>query len=55
LQARGHKLPGIALSGYGQDSDIAQSRAAGFVAHIIKPIDMDRLASILAEVSSRSP
>ena len=34
---RGHKFPGIALSGYGQEEDIQRSREAGFAAHLTKP------------------
>ncbi len=35
--------PGIALSGYGMESDIDKSRAAGFSDHLIKPVTVDRL------------
>jgi len=38
----------IALSGYGQDADIQQSLAAGFDAHMVKPVDPRRLAQLLA-------
>jgi CheY-like chemotaxis protein len=38
LQDRGHKLPSIALSGYGTEQDIARSRAAGFQVHLTKPV-----------------
>jgi len=31
-------LPGIALSGYGSDDDLRQSRDAGFAAHLVKPV-----------------
>lgn len=43
LRNRGITLPGIALSGYGQEGDIEKSREAGFLAHLVKPVDMDRL------------
>ena len=33
-------LRGIALSGYGMEEDIARSSAAGFVAHLVKPISI---------------
>ena len=51
LRARGLKLPGIALTGYGQESDIALSRAAGFAVHITKPINPKQLASAIAAVA----
>ena len=33
----------IALTGYGQDRDRDRSKAAGFAAHLVKPVDLDRL------------
>jgi signal transduction histidine kinase len=43
-------LPGIALTGYGMDEDVARSRAAGFHAHLTKPInvrDLERALGLL--------
>jgi len=37
----------IALSGYGQPQDIAASHAAGFAAHLVKPVDIANLLSVL--------
>jgi CheY-like chemotaxis protein len=51
LRSRGHALPAIAVSGYGRDEDLAHSRAAGFSAHLIKPIDPDRLLTAISVVS----
>jgi CheY-like chemotaxis protein len=34
---------GIALSGFGTDEDVAASAAAGFAAHLTKPVDWERL------------
>lgn len=42
-------LRGIALSGYGTHADVAASRAAGFVAHLIKPIDWKILAAVIGD------
>jgi CheY-like chemotaxis protein len=36
-------LKGIALTGFGQDDDLARSREAGFADHVIKPVDIGRL------------
>ena len=36
-------LTGIALSGFGTDEDVAASPAAGFAAHLTKPVDWERL------------
>lgn len=42
-----YRLRGIALSGYGMAADIARSLAAGFSAHLIKPIDFTQLRRAL--------
>jgi PAS domain S-box-containing protein len=42
-----------AMTGYGQPEDDARSRAAGFVEHLVKPVDIDRLEKLLARVPSR--
>ena len=49
LSAR-HALPGIALSGYGMDSDLEESTAAGFARHLIKPIDAALLQSTINDL-----
>lgn len=38
-----HGLRGIAMSGFGSDADLAQSKKAGFLEHLIKPIDANAL------------
>jgi PAS domain S-box-containing protein len=38
-------LTGIALSGFGSEEDVAASHAAGFAAHLTKPVDWERLRS----------
>jgi PAS domain S-box-containing protein len=37
------QVRGIALSGFGADSDVAAAKAAGFAAHFTKPVDWERL------------
>jgi len=39
----------VALTGWGQDEDLRQSRAAGFDHHLVKPPDIERLREILTE------
>lgn len=46
LSAR-YGLRGIALTGYGMDEDIEQSREAGFAEHLVKPIDFARLQTLI--------
>ena len=41
----------IAVTGYGQDQDRKQTKAAGFNNHLVKPIDFQQLNSLLADVS----
>jgi signal transduction histidine kinase len=47
-----HGLKGIALSGYGTEEDIASSRAAGFIAHLIKPVT---IAELCREIAAACP
>ena len=42
---------GIALTGFGMESDIRQSRDVGFSHHLIKPVDLNKLDSIIQEVA----
>ena len=37
----------VAISGYGQPSDRDRSREAGFIAHVVKPVDIDKLLPLL--------
>ena len=38
----------VAVSGYARDSDVEQSRSAGFDLHLAKPVDIDHLLEVLA-------
>jgi len=51
LRERGCPLPGIALSGYGTEKDVHESREAGFATHLVKPVDMDELRRALHAAS----
>ena len=44
----------VAVTGYGRPSDIKQTQSAGFDHHLVKPIDYDKLESLLAATSSRA-
>ena len=39
----------VALTGYGQEEDRARSAEAGFAAHLVKPVDLERLAKVLED------
>jgi signal transduction histidine kinase len=40
----------VALTGWGQDADRRRSREAGFDTHLVKPLDLDQLANLLAQL-----
>ena len=46
-------LPAIAISGMRRDNDIARARAAGFSAHLGKPVSFDRLNAIVHDLLPR--
>ncbi|MEO6874668.1 MAG: PAS domain S-box protein [Opitutaceae bacterium] len=45
-------LKGIALTGYGMESDLIRSHAAGFVNHLTKPVKMQSLDEALASLAA---
>ncbi|HEX6862077.1 MAG TPA: CheR family methyltransferase, partial [Thermoanaerobaculia bacterium] len=55
------KLPGleqiilVAVSGYGTEEDRRRSKEAGFHAHWTKPVDLDLLRTLLAQLGEASP
>jgi CheY-like chemotaxis protein/two-component sensor histidine kinase len=51
-QAATANLVLIAVTGYGQENDKKHALATGFNHHLTKPVDIKRLTSILAEISS---
>jgi CheY-like chemotaxis protein len=46
-------MPGIALSGYGSADDARRSAAAGFMRHIVKPVDPGELLGAIDELCGR--
>jgi signal transduction histidine kinase/CheY-like chemotaxis protein len=43
----------VALSGYGQEADKARTKDAGFVAHLVKPVEPAQLRETLVAVTKR--
>ncbi len=43
-------LRGVALSGYGLEEDLARSRQAGFVAHLVKPVSFVELHRVITSL-----
>ena len=41
----------VALTGYGRDHDVAASRAAGFDAHVVKPVSLAELSALIEQLS----
>jgi DNA-binding NarL/FixJ family response regulator len=52
LRERGHRFPGIALSGYGQEDDIQCRHQAGFASHLIKPAAREAVVQAIATVTA---
>jgi PAS domain S-box-containing protein len=49
-QSWGRDLPLVALTGWGQEEDRRQTRAAGFNRHLVKPVEPAVLAEIFADL-----
>jgi PAS domain S-box-containing protein len=43
----------VAVTGYGQESDFRRTSEAGFDAHIVKPVSLERLIAVLEQQSQR--
>jgi len=42
------------LTGYGQRQDRARTAAAGFDAHLVKPVDIDQLRTVIEGLLPRA-
>jgi PAS domain S-box-containing protein len=47
-------VPAIALTGYGQEDDVARSRAAGFAQHLVKPVTFPNLLRAIQQLDPRA-
>jgi PAS domain S-box-containing protein len=45
-------MPAIALSGFGMDEDLRKSKEAGFSAHLIKPVNFQKLQEVIQKLIS---
>jgi PAS domain S-box-containing protein len=52
LRQRLATIKGIALSGFGMEQDIQNSKDAGFARHLTKPIDFGKLKAVIREVTA---
>ncbi|WP_158501558.1 CHASE domain-containing protein [Vitiosangium sp. GDMCC 1.1324] len=48
----GEGLRLVAITGYGQATDRQRSREAGFDAHLVKPVELDRVRALVADAPS---
>jgi len=49
-EMRSRGVPGIALSGFGMESDVNRAHAAGFSEHLTKPINFERLEEVIQQL-----
>jgi CheY-like chemotaxis protein len=45
-------LKGIAVSGFGMEEDLRRSKESGFLEHLVKPVDVDKLKAALARAAA---
>jgi PAS domain S-box-containing protein len=50
IDGRQH-VPVVAITGFGRSDDIERARAAGFYSHLTKPLNLDALAEVLAQLA----
>src|SRR5262249_37297061 len=43
--------PLVAVTGYGQPADRRRSEAVGFAAHLVKPVDIERVGSLIRQLT----
>jgi signal transduction histidine kinase/ActR/RegA family two-component response regulator len=55
IRARFPSMLLVAVTGYGQPDDRAATRAAGFDAHLVKPVDIDDVTKVLERAASAPP
>ena len=48
-------VPGVAISGFGSEADLARSKQAGFDLHLVKPLSPEELTAALEVVAAGRP
>jgi CheY-like chemotaxis protein len=51
----GEPIAIVAVTGWGQDRDRSRTEAAGFAAHLVKPVNGDELEATLARIIDQNP
>jgi len=54
LEADGERIPAIAVTGYAGAIDESKALDAGYEVHLSKPIELNKLVSVIAKLSRRS-
>ena len=49
-----HDIPVVAITGYGQERDRQRTTAAGFAAHLVKPVDLRDLAQLVTRLCAEA-
>jgi len=49
LRSKGNSAHLVALTGYGQPEDVQRAKDAGFDAHLVKPVDVERVLEALSD------
>jgi CheY-like chemotaxis protein len=52
LREREPELSAIALSGYGTPQNIMNSKEAGFIEHLVKPVDLQKLHALIDSLAT---
>jgi len=47
-------IKGVAVSGFGHAEDIRRSKEAGFLEHLIKPVDAQQLEMVIQSLTNRN-
>jgi CheY-like chemotaxis protein len=45
----------VAVTGYGQEHDRQRTQAAGFDAHLIKPVDLHDVTDLIVQLAGGTP
>jgi CheY-like chemotaxis protein len=53
LRAGGSRLPVVAVTAYGSIDDRVRALAAGFDAHVAKPVDAEELVAVVQRLIAR--
>jgi CheY-like chemotaxis protein len=52
---RGQYLALVAVTGWGEDKDRKRTEAAGFAAHLTKPVNLDQLEALITRLVTAQP